>query len=227
MTDRTCSIDGCTDPVHGYGWCRTHYTLWKNHGDPLWTAEIPRLPGEHWLPVVGWEGIYEVSDLGRVYSLPRKFVPAGYLTKGIINAQGYLAVMLSCRPRGLDATYRPVHILVAAAFLGPRPDGMEVRHLDGVRTNPVLSNLIYGTPGENQLDSVQHGTHNMARKTKCKHGHDFTPENTRITADGRRICRTCIRDRMQAWREANRELARQACREAYYRRRDREQREAG
>jgi hypothetical protein len=44
------------------------------------------------------------------------------------------------------------------AFQGPCPNGLEVRHLDGNRTNPKLNNLKYGTRIENMQDAILHGT---------------------------------------------------------------------
>jgi hypothetical protein len=52
-----------------------------------------------------------------------------------------------------------VHTLVLAAFVGPCPDGMVTRHLDGKPWNNRLENLCYGTPAENAADAVRHGTH--------------------------------------------------------------------
>ncbi len=89
-----------------------------------------------------------------------------------------------------------VHHMVAAAFLGPRPDGTEVRHLNGKPADNRPMNLAWGTRSENQLDSVRHGTHHMASKTHCPAGHGYTPENTR-TYNGKRTCRACNRIRMQ------------------------------
>jgi hypothetical protein len=50
--------------------------------------------------------------------------------------------------------------------------------------------LEKGNPSKNTLDSVRDGTHNMARKTHCKRGHEFTPENTYLI-NGMRHCRQC------------------------------------
>lgn len=88
-----------------------------------------------------------------------------------------------------------VHVLVAAAFLGPRPDGMQVRHADGDRFNNHLSNLCYGTSKDNTDDAIRHGTHTSLinkQKTHCPQGHEYTPENT-YTPPGTcyRGCRTC------------------------------------
>ena len=52
-----------------------------------------------------------------------------------------------------------VHHAVAAAFLGPRPAGAQVRHLDGDASNNASTNLAYGTAQENAQDKHRHGTH--------------------------------------------------------------------
>ena len=52
-----------------------------------------------------------------------------------------------------------VHQLVAAAFLGPCPPGMEVRHANGQKDDNRLENLSYGTHQENMQDAIAAGTH--------------------------------------------------------------------
>jgi hypothetical protein len=81
---------------------------------------------------------------------------------------------------------------------------MECRHADGNRANPRLSNLSWGTSGDNNLDQVRHGTHNNASKKKCKNGHEYTEENTYYyrRADGsvkQRACKICRQDRREQW----------------------------
>lgn len=91
-----------------------------------------------------------------------------------------------------------VHGVVAEAFLGPRPGGLEVRHLNGDRTDCHAANLAYGTRRQNRLDTVAHGTHHYGKRDHCKHGHAFTPENTRLRDRGNtveRICIACTADR--------------------------------
>ena len=51
----------------------------------------------------------------------------------------------------------PVHRIVANAFLGPKPEGMQTRHLDGNKMNNCVANLCYGTAKENNQDKVKHG----------------------------------------------------------------------
>ena len=84
-----------------------------------------------------------------------------------------------------------MHSLVALAFLGTRPDGFDVRHLDGDRLNCALANLAYGTRSENQRDKRRHGTDHNVAKTHCPKGHPYDEANTRIPPIGGRDCRAC------------------------------------
>lgn len=155
---------------------------------------------ERWLPVPGYEGLYEISDLGRVRSLPRRSC-RGQVLKPSLSPLGYPRVHLN--DRGRDRL-RFIHLLVAESFIGPKPEGKQVRHLDGDSQNNRLSNLAYGTPSENVFDQVRHGTHTWASRTRCKWGHEFTPENTRVYREKHgglgRDCRQCRRDRDRARR---------------------------
>jgi len=154
---------------------------------------------ETWLPVVGYEGRYEVSDLGRVYAHDREQVtPSGgvYVRPGLImstaaRSAGYPTVTL-CK-NGVTRNHT-VHVLVLTAFVGPCPDGMEGCHGNDIKTDNRLCNLRWDTQSANADDSVRNGTHNMASKTHCPSGHPYDAENTRITPAGHRICRACHRD---------------------------------
>jgi len=84
------------------------------------------------------------------------------------------------------------HRLVALAFLGPRPEGAVVRHLDGDPLRPHAENLAYGTKSENLVDQVAHGTHPTASRNHCPQGHAYDETNTRLY-DGRRYCKACYR----------------------------------
>jgi HNH endonuclease/NUMOD4 motif/Helix-turn-helix len=121
-----------------------------------------KLP-EQWRPIPDYEGMYEVSDHGRVRSLDRMVYAGngrdrfarGRMLK-LIEGGHYLFVML--RDGSGKATPRRVHRLVLEAFVGPRPAGMECRHLDGVRRNCHLDNLACGTRAENDQDRGVHGS---------------------------------------------------------------------
>ncbi|MEY4713305.1 MAG: hypothetical protein RIS88_2755 [Pseudomonadota bacterium] len=117
---------------------------------------------EQWRPVVGYEGLYEVSDAGRVRSLARTVrvgasmrpVAARMLTwRTDDKSTGYVYVSLCREGRERKA---PVHLLVLAAFVGPAA-GLWGLHRDGNRANPALGNLYYGTPKDNSQDMVRHG----------------------------------------------------------------------
>lgn len=153
---------------------------------------------EQWRPVVGYEGRYQVSDQGRVWS---NFHGGRMLRPGR-NAAGYWSVQL-CQDGA--ARSRPVHQLVAAAFCRKRPGQTIVRHLDGSRANNTASNLAWGTLSDNTLDAVRHGTHKDARKTHCAKGHEFTPENTGSARGGKkRTCRACGREWSRVWKAKRR-----------------------
>jgi hypothetical protein len=167
---------------------------------------------EEWRPVVGYEGLYSVSDQGRVRSegramvdkngRPRKF-PAKILKQfvGPINNAGALVrarVMLTRMDSSFATRY--VHHLVLAAFVGPCPDGLIGLHWDDDPYNNTLENLRYGTRSDNGTDAVRNGINPVASRNHCARGHEYTPENTAYWSKGltHRHCRTCSRERGRA-----------------------------
>ena len=100
---------------------------------------------------------YQVSNLGNVKSFRRK-------TPIVMRPQkwttGYRMVSLRCDGDN-DYHLRLVHVLVMLAFVGPKPEGQCIRHLDGNPSNNQLSNLVYGTMADNQRDRIDHGTYGM------------------------------------------------------------------
>ena len=154
---------------------------------------------ERWLPIPGFEGHYSVSDRGAVVNARGKTLSPRDTGTGHLQ----LALYKDNQRHNLQ-----VHRLVLAAFVGPCPDGMEVRHLNGDPTDNRLTNLKYGTSAENKQDMLRHGTHHLASKTHCKNGHAFTPGNTysRATPSGgtRRNCRSCARERAKRYKERKR-----------------------
>ena len=117
---------------------------------------------EIWKAIPGWEGSYEVSDVGRVRSLlrvtnTRKGLQTfqGKILAPSTTKNGYRMVSLTAPSR---REYHYVHALVLLAFIGPRPAGMEVCHNDGSRDNNNLRNLRYDTRRNNALDRHKHGT---------------------------------------------------------------------
>lgn len=110
---------------------------------------------EEWKPARAYEGWYEVSSLGRVRRVrPGKGTRVGLIVKQQLTTRGRWQVSLS-----KDGEHRslPVHVLVAHAFIGPRPDGMEINHIDFDCLNNIPSNLEYITPIENVKHAYAHG----------------------------------------------------------------------
>ena len=105
---------------------------------------------ETWAFIPGYEGIYKVSTLGNVISYVRN--KEGMLLKPGKGSHGYYTVSLG---RNNSKT---LHSIVALTFLGKRPDGMEVLHIDGTRTNNEVTNLRYGTRADNILDAIKNGS---------------------------------------------------------------------
>lgn len=140
--------------------------------------------------MVGYEGRYEVSSLGRVRSVPRARTKGGILKPWAQGKVGYLAVKLRDRPHRPDRSAL-VHTLVAEAFLGPRPNGQQVRHLNTQSQDNRVENLAYGTGLDNAQDAVVHGK-TAAARTHCKHNHEFTPENTRVRERNGYVVRDCL-----------------------------------
>lgn len=127
--------------------------------------------GEVWKPVIGYEGLYEVSSHGGVRSLDRvveqvnrwgrvapRRLSGKFLTQTVDRgkyAYGRRQVKLCARN---EAKTRLVSHLVAEAFIGPRPEGLEVCHNDGDNSNNRVENLRYDTPAGNSADKILHGT---------------------------------------------------------------------
>ena len=105
---------------------------------------------EHWKEIAGYEGLYEVSDLGRVKSL--KYGKERIL-KPQKNTRGYLKVAL-CKDGKVEQP--KIHRLVAEAFI-PNPNNLEtINHKDEVKTNNTVGNLEWMSVKDNN----NYGTRN-------------------------------------------------------------------
>ena len=137
---------------------------------------------EEWKPVVGYEGWYEVSSFGNVKRVKHyKWLLSGMpLTP--VERRGRLNVTLSKENR---VKIRPIHVLVAAAFIGPRPEGLEINHIDGNRYNNRATNLEYITHTANYAHAVAMG---LMAKGESNPSAKLTVEQVR---EIRAMARTC------------------------------------
>lgn len=115
-------------------------------------------PQEIWKPIPGYEGRYEVSNLGQVRSFINKNnkIKTPRILRQGTQWVGYKYIRLhengKCRSH-------MTHRLVLLAFVGPCPEGMEVNHIghDGDKTNNYLGNLEYVTHTENMINAIKNG----------------------------------------------------------------------
>ena len=176
---------------------------------------------EVWKAIEGFEDSYEVSDQGRVRSKDRIIGGPhgdrrwkGKLLSPPVSGPGYRMATLRRRGSVRNVT---VHTLVLEAFVGPRPEGLVCRHLDGDPLNNRLENLRWGTPEENSQDSIQHGTHHQTEREKvCPRGHRVEGANRlHVAKENWYICKAC--SRAAGWAKRNPEGDVDAEADAFYR----------
>jgi hypothetical protein len=157
--------------------------------------------------------VYQVSSDGAVRSLDRvvehmrhgRLVPCRYV--GVTLTQtahpdGHMRVWFT----GDDGrTTKYVHHLVLEAFVGPRPPGRLGLHNDGAPSHNWVSNLRWGTHGDNSRDAVRHGHMHKTRRTTCPRGHALRAPNleARDSARGHRSCLVCPQARKWAKRHGH------------------------
>jgi HNH endonuclease/NUMOD4 motif len=145
-----------------------------------------------WRAVVGYEGLYEVSDEGQVRSLDRQVwngrgmrrVAGQVMVPSPLNG-GHWQVKLSGHGRNRGFL---VHRLVLEAFRGPCPPGWWGCHRDDDKDNNHLFNLRWDTPSEDMLDRGRNGIDPNLNKIQCPQGHPLTPHPYE---PNRRWCHTC------------------------------------
>lgn len=159
----------------------------------------------------GYVGLYEVSNCGRVRN-----VRTGAVRKPQPVKRGHLHVDLW--RDGVGRSFY-VHRLVLQAFVGPCPPGMEALHRNGNPTDNRVENLRWGTRSQNLHDSVRHGTHQQASKTRCLAGHALQPPNLVPSSarKGRRDCLACSRARARVRQHPHLRDDLQAVAGGYYR----------
>lgn len=135
------------------------------------------LTGINYRKISGWDR-YFITDDGRLLSRSSRYggravLPDGMVrvVKGYYLPKGYHSTTLVFGKRRRNVL---MHRLVLEAFVGPCPDGMECRHIDGNPANNRLDNLAWGTPQENAADkeirktAIHGGRHKLAKLSDLK-----------------------------------------------------------
>ena len=125
----------------------------RMRGQPIRCEVLPA--NEEWRPVPGYETLYEVSSKANFRRLTdSKRYKAGYVITPQISNDGYRLVQLT---RNHHAIAYKAARLTAAAFIGERPMGWHINHIDGCKNNDNLANLEYVTPSDNVRHAVKLG----------------------------------------------------------------------
>ena len=110
----------------------------------------------NWKDIPGYEGMYQANKCGGIRSLNRDMVDSvgrkryfpGKTLAGKITSNGYRRITL-CKD-GVEFSYFE-HGLIMLTFVGPRPDGYDTHHINGIRTDNRISNLKYLTKGQHAM----------------------------------------------------------------------------
>lgn len=181
---KTCAVEGCERPSWCRGFCRAHYTRWSRHGDPGGpTFQLRGAPVEE-----------------RFWSYVLKLPNGCWEWQGGKVRYGYGGF------HDENHRLRFAHRYSWEMHNGPIPKGLFVCH---TCDNPPCINpahLFIGTPKDNTQDMIRKGRSAQGQylrdRTHCVRGHEFTASNTRLSREGKRVCRECEHLRWQRRKES-------------------------
>ena len=172
-----CAVEDCERFAKAHGLCQRHYWRWHKYGDPLAGGSYRERESAD--PVASFWARFTVT-------------PGCWRWTGNLNGSGYGQYSAG----GYNVL---AHRMSYEIHVGPIPDGFTIDHLcrNHWCVNPAHFEVV--TARENTLRG-EGPTALNARKTHCKWGHEFTPENT-YRRGNHRYCRACWARRRQQKRE--------------------------
>jgi hypothetical protein len=152
------------------------YLIKMEHYENL---SLENIPGEIWLDIKGWEGMYQVSNKGRIKSLPRRIYGGRGVGQSRVNPEmirrilklpsGYISVTFGLNQKQFTNT---AHRVVALTFI-PNPENKRyVNHKDGIKHHNYVENLEWATPSENAKHAFDTGLSTQILKINEATGRD-------------------------------------------------------
>lgn len=131
--------------------------------------------------------------IARPFSANVHYGPTCWEWMGSLNRKGYGLVRYQGTVQAASRVSWKIHN-------GEIPKGMQVCHKCDNPGCVRIDHLFLGTNQENQIDSVAKGRHASTKKTHCRNGHAYTPENTYLRKNiNERVCKTCSDARCAAY----------------------------
>lgn len=143
------------------------------------TARGLRNNNDEWRDIPGYEGLYQVSSVGNVKSLPKYRSKTDRILKGYIDKDGYVKVRLCPNQKERKSYF--VHRLVAIAFINNDECLPEVDHLNTIKNDNRVENLKWCNHKLNVNNKIT-----LKKKSESRKGVKFSPETIRKMSDAKK-----------------------------------------
>jgi hypothetical protein len=167
--NKVCCVQDCDRDAFAKAMCGMHYMRLKRTGSPFTVRRVVGLSAEERF----WQYVNKTDDC--------------WLWTGA-TSHGYGNFYL---PReGRTTTQIQAHVFAYQTLRGPVPEGLVIDHLCRTKRCVRPDHL---DPVTQQLNVIRGDVARVLRENTCRHGHEYTPENTHINRKGAKVCRICMR----------------------------------